>query len=99
MLTIRVAMTSKPGAPPAVVDHLRVEQREVPECFDGCAHYAVWVDPADDRRALLYEEWVDHDAFATYRSSERFERNRAVLIPLLDGEPDSAYYNSQLVGP
>jgi quinol monooxygenase YgiN len=99
MFTVRVMMTLKPDARPALLTQLGIERRDVPERFPGCRHFAAFPDPDDVDRALLYEEWSDRAAFEAYRQSSYFEESGAVLWPLLDGAPDSAYFESELVGP
>ena len=48
---------------------------------------------------LVYEEWTDRSAFDAYRTSEYFEQGGAILWPAMAGAPDSAYYESERVGP
>jgi quinol monooxygenase YgiN len=71
----------------------------VPATFAGCQRFAVYRAPGDPASFLLYEEWADREAVGAYLTSEYFRAAAAVLFPLIDGQPDSAYYESQRVGP
>ena len=50
-------------------------------------------------RVFLYEEWTDRSAFEGYRTSDYFDRGGAILHPAMADAPDSAYYESERVGP
>jgi quinol monooxygenase YgiN len=99
MFTVRVAFQVGPDDREKLVAQLQVERQEVPERFDGCERFDVCCDTEDPRRILLYEEWLSRESFEAYRRSEYFAAGGAVLFPLIDGEPASAYYESELVGP
>src|SRR5690349_2757709 len=99
MRSIRVELRAKPDQRSDLVAALMTEATEVPNRFTGCERYAVFVHPADDCRILLYEEWADADAFAAYNQSDYFEASGRKLFAMLDGPPDSAYYDSVRVGP
>lgn len=99
MFTIRVAACVHPDGHDQFVAHLQREQQEVPARFDGCQRFAVYCRPDDANSILIYEEWRSRDDFDVYRTSEYFTASGAVLFPLMDGAPDSAYYESELVGP
>jgi quinol monooxygenase YgiN len=99
MFTVRVAATlTDDGHAPAMAQ-LRRESAEVPHRFPGCERFQIFVDPDDPRHVLVYEEWRDRAAFEGYRSSEYFEQGGAVLFPAMAAPPDSAYYESERVGP
>src|SRR5262245_54321482 len=98
MRSIRVLMRAKPGRQRDLADVLGHEASEVPAMFAGCLRYGVFVDPEDDHQVLLYEEWSDEASFAAFTSSEYFERSGQWVLPLLDGAPEAAYYESRLVG-
>ena len=59
----------------------------------------MYIDPTDANSVLVYEEWRSRADFDAYRNSEFFAESGAVLFPLMEGAPDSAYYESELVGP
>lgn len=99
MLTIRVAVRVRPEGRDAFVAQLKKEEQEVPATFAGCQRFAVYRDPGDPGSFLLYEEWADRKAANAYLTSEYFQTAGAVLFPLMDGQPDSAYYESERVGP
>ena len=65
----------------AVLRELAEESRREPGCID----YRVTRSLDDPRTFLLYEEYVDADAFQAHRESEHFERlARGRAIPLLE---------------
>ena len=99
MSTVRVAVKVLPDGREAFLAQLDKETREVPARFAGCERFDVFVDPTDARRVFLYEEWRDRDAAQVYMDSEYFTQSGEVLFPLMDGKPDSAYYESERVGP
>lgn len=99
MFTVRVAMRVRPEAREELIAQLQLEGREVPERFAGCERFNLYCDPADPSQGLLYEEWHSRDAFEAYRTSEYFQASAAILFPLIDGAPDSAYFESERVGP
>ena len=99
MRTIRVLLQAKPETRERVVAALSAEATEVPSRFAGCERYAVFVDPGDECRVLLYEEWSSPDDFAKYAGSSYFAEMGESLFPMLDGAPDSAYFDSVRVGP
>jgi quinol monooxygenase YgiN len=96
---VRVAVQVKPAGRERFVAQLKREEREVPERFDGCQRFAVYSDPTDPNSLLLYEEWATEEAAERYLSSGYFREAREVLFPLMDGAPDSAYYEAERVGP
>ena len=99
MFTIRVAVQVRPDGREAFVAQLKKEEQEVPSRFAGCQRFAVYRDPGDPGSFLLYEEWSDRTAADAYLNSDYFQAGAAVLFPLMDGQPDSAYYQSERVGP
>jgi quinol monooxygenase YgiN len=99
VLTIRVAVQVRPEGRDAFVAQLKKEEHEVPAAFAGCQRFAVYRDPGDPDSFLLYEEWADRQAADAYLTSEYFQTAAAVLFPLINGQPDSAYYESERVGP
>jgi len=99
MFTVRVAARVRPEGRKAFVAQLKKEEHEVPESFTGCERFSVYSDPAEPTNVLLYEEWQSRDAFDAYRTSDYFEASGAILFPLIDGAPDSAYFEAERVGP
>lgn len=65
----------------------------------GCVDYRFCEDVTSPNRILLYEEWTDRDSFEAYKSSPLFAKAGAAIRPLLAEPPQSAYYDSTLVGP
>ena len=100
MFCVRVAVRVKSEGRERFLAQLKKEEaREVPDRFAGCAHFAVFSDPADPDSLLLYEEWTSREAAARYLRSDYFREAGEVLFPLMDGAPDSAYYEAEPVGP
>lgn len=99
MFCVRVAVRVKPEGRDRFVAQLKTEEREVPERFAGCERFAVFSDPADPDSVLLYEEWKTREAAEAYLGSDYFREAGAILFPLMEGRPDSAYYEAERVGP
>ncbi len=99
MFCVRVAVRVKPDGRERFVAQLKTEEREVPERFAGCERFAVFSDPADPHSVLLYEEWKTREAAEAYLRSDYFRDAGAILYPLMEGRPDSAYYVAERVGP
>ncbi len=99
MFCVRVVVRVKPAGRERFLSQLKTEEREVPERFDGCERFAVFSDPADPDNLLLYEEWSTRAAAERYLNSDYFQEARKVLFPLIDGAPDSAYYQAERTGP
>ena len=99
MFCVRVAVRVKSEGRERFLAQLKKEEREVPDRFAGCARFAVFSDPADPDSLLLYEEWTSREAADRYLRSDYFREAGEVLFPLMDGAPDSAYYEAERVGP
>ncbi len=99
MFTVRVAARVRAEGREMFVEQLKKEEREVPAQFTGCERFRVYADPAEPTSVLLYEEWQSREAFDAYRTSDYFGASGAILFPLIDGAPDSAYFESERVGP
>lgn len=65
--------------------------------FEGCHHFKVYQDIEAEHNFILYEEWENQDAFDAYRESDYFKAIGAKMMPLLDGKPDSAYYQAEKI--
>ena len=99
MFTVRVAVRTQPDGRDRFISQLKKEAREVPARFEGCERFSIYNDPSDPDSTFLYEEWATRDAFDGYRTSDYFKASGEILFPLMDGAPDSAYYDSERVGP
>ena len=63
----------------------------------GCIHYYAHRSADDPREFLLYEQYVDREAFETHLASEYFNRTvRAETLPLLESRSVTHY---QLIAP
>ncbi len=98
MFVIRVRLTVKPESRDALLSHMQAEMQRNSE-LDGCKAYALYQNAFDTNAFLLYEEWRNVAAFNSYKDSEAFKQIMSALFPLIAGKPDSAYYDSTLVGP
>ncbi|MGO8877798.1 MAG: putative quinol monooxygenase [Acidimicrobiales bacterium] len=99
MFTVRVAVRVLPEGRSAFLAQLEKEAHEVPELFDGCERYGIYSESSEPESVFVYEEWTSRAAFDVYRTSDYFMQAGAVLYPLMDGVPDSAYYESERVNP
>ena len=99
MLIVRVAVHVKPEGRDAFVAQLTKEHAEVPSRFAGCERFEAFASAIDPNSFLIYEEWASRDAFDAYKTSAYFTEGGKVLFPLMDSGPDSAYYESERVGP
>src|SRR5262245_6310036 len=99
MFTVRVAVRVRPEDRDHFVTQLKKEEREVPALFAGCERFTLYSDPADPDSLLLYEEWASREAAHAYLTSDYFASGGEILFPLIEGSPDSAYYESTRVGP
>ncbi len=65
--------------------------------FEGCLRYDVYQDIRDEKGFILYEEWENQQQFDAYKESDYFKEIGGKIFPLLDGDPDSAYYEAALI--
>ena len=98
MMVIRVLVRVQEGRAEDFLAHMAQETPRVLE-FEGCERYAVFADPSEANRFLLYEEWASAEAFEAYRSSELLAESFRVLGPMMAGPPDSSYFSANPVGP
>ncbi len=99
MFTARVSLTCSQDGRQDLVERLSEEAMVVPSKFDGCQFYVVSVDQNDPYHVLIAEEWSDRACFDAYQQSEYFAETLETLKACLASPPNSAYYDSTLVGP
>ena len=99
MFTVRVAVRVRAEGRTAFLAELEDKPREVPEVFPGCRWFGVYVDPEDPFNVLVYEEWANQSAYDDFRESAFVEQVMSVLVPLMDSEPDTCYFQSNPVDP
>ena len=93
MIVIRVQLQVKPDDKRQLIDFMK-DSVTISRRFDGCVRYAFYEDVTDENAFILYEEWESQTKFDTYRESEHFKESGKVIFPLLNGEPDSAYFTA-----
>lgn len=98
MMVIRVLVQVREGEADAFLAHMREETPRV-LALEGCERYAVFAEPGEPNRFLLYEEWASEEAFAAYQASELLAESFRVLGPMMAGPPDSSYFAARAVGP
>ena len=81
MTTPRPSSTTWPTRPPV-------------RALGGCRRYALFRDPHEPARFLLYEEWATAAAFDAYQS-HRLRDAFAVLRPMMAGSPDGEYFEAE----
>jgi len=83
--------TAKPGNEEAVAE--AIEKLAVPSRQEsGCVRYLANRSLEDGRVFLLYEEYVDEEAFKAHAESEHFKRfGLGEGIPLLESRVREAY--------
>lgn len=94
MMVIRILIPVKPETK---ADFIAAMHESVPisSAFEGCLHFALYENTSDENALLLYEEWETQEHFDAYRNSEHFQESGKVLFSLMDGTPDSAYFNAE----
>lgn len=95
MMVIRVKVQVKPENRAKFIQTMQ-ESIHVSMEFDGCLHFNLYEDIADENTLLLYEEWETQGHFDAYKSSKHFRESGKVLFPLMNGKPDSAYYQAEV---
>lgn len=61
--------------------------------------YDLYQDISKPDELFLYEEWKNIDVFNDYKNSAAFAEIMAKIFPLLKGKSDSAYFESDIIGP
>ena len=96
MIVIRVKVQVKPETKTDFVSAMKASIAISSE-FEGCQHFGVYEDISDENTLILYEEWNNQTNFDAYKASAHFEESGKVLFALMDGKPDSAYFNAELI--
>lgn len=93
MLVIRVIVNIKPEEK---ANFINIMQHDIAisQQFEGCQNFAVYEQINDSNRFILYEEWQNQQYFDSYKASEHFKKTGALLFPMMQGEPDTAYYTA-----
>lgn len=99
MLIARVRVTATDEGRQTLIDALTTGAGRIQSMFDGCELYAVSVDTSDPNTVMIAEEWETRDHFDKYHTSDLFSNTMAVAGPCLASPPNSAYYDSERVGP
>ena len=96
MIVVRVLMNVKPDNRDQFVTVMEQDAAQS-RAFEGCQRFDLYQSPSNPRAFVLYEEWASQEAFDVYRNSDYLKGRFGVVMPLLDGNPDSAYYQASLV--
>jgi quinol monooxygenase YgiN len=96
MIVIRVKVQIKPESR---ADFLSTVKSDISESlkFPGCKRFEVLEDVLDDHQFMLYEEWESLASFDGYRNSDYFKASTPPMFAMIDGVPDSAYFNAEAV--
>ena len=91
MMVIRVVVNVKPER---VDDFVQQIQSDAPRvrALHGCERYELFRAADEPKRFFLYEEWTSREAFEEYQQSALLRESFAVLGPMMEGPPDSAYF-------
>lgn len=73
---------------------LMEEDTKSTKAYAGCEHFAIYQHVNDENHFILYEEWASKEQFYVYRDSEAFKERSSRIFPLLNGEPQLAYYEA-----
>lgn len=98
MIVIRIKLQVDQSNKEELLSYLQSEV-ERNKTLVGCLAYALYQDVSEADAFLLYEEWESIDLFNEYKNSEAFGKIMAKVFPLLKGKPDSAYFDSERIGP
>jgi len=91
MYVIVARYYAKEGKDDEIAAILR-EMIPVAQAEPGCKLYAVNRSKDDPRRFLLYEQYVDEDAFAAHAASEPVQQNIVgKVIPMLENRVREEY--------
>mgnify|MGYP002652261989 CR=1 FL=1 len=96
MMVIRVKVNVKPETKSDFIDAMKASI-SISSQFDGCLNFNLYEDITDENALLLYEEWDTPEHFQAYKSSDHFQESGKVLFSLMDGSPDSAYFDAKSV--
>lgn len=96
MVVVRVCVTAKEDN---IADLQAILASDLLETgkFEGCTRFDVYQDIQSERDFILYEEWDNQQNFDAYRESDYFKEIGGKIFPLLDGNPDSAYYEAEAI--
>ena len=94
MIVIHVALNIKPENKETLLNFAKYEVAEARK-FDGCNTFTVYADTQVDNRYVLYEQWETIEAFEAYKASDLFKKSGEVLFPIIDGKPESSYFDAK----
>lgn len=94
MIVIRVVVQVQPEKRQ---DFLAFMSTSIPlsRSFIGCAKFDLYQDIHLEHSFMLYEEWQSLKDFDAYRQSDHFKESGTVLFPLMNGQPDTAYFEAK----
>ncbi len=96
MIVIRVKVSVKPENKSDFINVMQ-DSIAISREFDGCQHFGLYQDVMDDTTLILYEEWETQAQFDAYKASDHFKESGKQLFALMNGAPDSAYFNAEMI--
>ena len=95
MLIAVLDLFTTPADRMAALAQLDAERDEI-RAMPGNLDFRVYAGRDDEGAVTVIHEWVDEPSFASYLSSEAFERSGTVLRPLMAAPPLSRRFRAEL---
>ena len=86
MFSLTVQMQVRPGRREEFLDGMSANAEASVRDEPGCLRFDVCSDAADDHRFVLYELYVDADAFAAHKTSPHFLRWRSMAEEIVESQ-------------
>lgn len=96
MIVVRIMLKVKPELQTQFAAAMRANIDESRK-FEGCQNFDIFSHNQEANSYLLFQEWESQDCFDAFRNSDYFKESGGELFPLLDGNPDAAYYQSSRI--
>ena len=86
MFSLMVQMQVRPGRRAEFLEGISANAAASVRDEPGCLRFDVCSVEADEHRFLLYELYVDAEAFAAHKASPHFQQWRAIAAEVLEGQ-------------
>lgn len=96
MILVRILLKVKPENQLQFISTMS-EDTAVSRGYAGCQRFDLFQDVSDDCAFVLYEEWASQPEFDAYRQSDYLKERGGAIFPLLDGSPDTAYFEASIL--